>query len=361
MRFTLAYAALLAGTGAALVAAFYVFIGVAGFVRPGTRPTTTEGDGEIPAIAAAEPADPLLANVGFIAIVVTIVALAMWTGWLIAGRLLRPLQTIDAAARRVGHGDVSTRVRLRGPDDEFAHLATVLNSMLDRIQQSLDAYRRFAANASHELQTPLAASRAMLSVALDAPAETDFVALARRLNTVNEHSIATVEALLDLSDTDQPLVDAAPADLAEVAREQLDLLAGAADGAGLTVTRRLRPAPVLGNRVLLARVVANLVQNAVRHNRTAGAVVVRTGSVDDESFLEVANTGPIVDPDDIGTLTEPFVRRRGRAAGPLDGHGLGLAIVASVVRAHRARLGIVPRAEGGLVVRVVFAADDAEE
>lgn len=361
-RFTIAYAGLLGGTGVTLVVLFYAYLDVANLVQVGVRPT--EADGGVPpeswtgdetASAASRP----VANAGLIVLVLVVVLVAMWIGWLIAGRLLRPLDAINETAVRVGHGDLSRRVELTGPDDEFANLARVLNAMLDRIRQSVEAHRRFAANASHELRTPLATNRAMLSVALDDPADADLVRLASRLQQVNEHSIETVEALLDLADIGQAPLDLEAVDLARITAGQVEDLRGETGARSVAVTTDLRPAPAYGSRVLLTRLVANLLQNATRHNHDGGEVWVRTGDRDGAAWVEVANTGAVVPPEVAPTLVDPFVRRRGRTedrtGGPGSaGRGLGLAIVDSIATAHRARLDVVPRDGGGLRVTVLL-------
>jgi len=357
-RFAFAYAALLAGTGLVLVALFYAYVRVAGLVQVGTRPTVATGVVEAPAVEAVR-ADPLLTDLGFLTFAALLIVLAMWIGWLIAGRLLRPLDAIHQAARRVSQGDMTMRAALAGPDDEFAQLARVFNGMLDRIQQSLETHRRFAANASHELRTPLATNKAMLSVALDRPEDTDFVELARRLRTVNQHSIDTVEALLDLADAEQPAAHLDPVDLAELAREQIDVVRAEADAKRIAISHHLDPAPARGSPVLLSRVLANLLQNAVRHNVVAGRVVVRTGRRNGAAHVRIENTGPTVPDDLVGTLTEPFVRHRGRAADMSEGGlGLGLAIVASIARAHGARMELEPRIGGGLAASFSLPSPD---
>lgn len=357
-RFTLAYAGLLGGTGVTLVLLFYAYVDLAGLAQAGVRPTEADGASSAPPAPTvdATPAGPtVITNAGFIAAVCLVVLIAMWIGWLIAGRLLRPLDAINDTAIRVGYGDLSSRVELTRPDDEFANLARVLNAMLDRIRQSVEAHRRFAANASHELRTPLATNKAMLSVALDDPADTDLLELASRLQQVNQHSIETVEALLDLADIGQGPLDLEVVDLAELTAGQVEDQLRDVDARSITVTTDLRTTPAYGSRVLLTRLVANLLQNAVRHNHDGGAIWVRTAERDGAACVEVANTGAVVPPDVAPTLVDPFVRRQGRTEDQGDGgRGLGLAIVDSIATAHRARLDVSPCAGGGLRVTVLL-------
>jgi two-component system sensor histidine kinase VanS len=277
----------------------------------------------------------------------------MGAGWLIAGRLLRPLDRINDTALQVGHGDLTRRVDLLGPDDEFANLARVLNTMLDRLHDSLEAHRRFAANASHELRTPLATDKAMLTVALDDPADTDFIGLAERLLISNQESIDTVEALLDLSDAQHGAIESEPVDLAVLAEEALAAARDAVDARAIRVETRLDPAVTVGDPVLWRRLVTNLLQNAVRHNRDGGTIWLRTGDADGRPFFESANTGDVLDPATMPTLVEPFTRTRGRTGSGKDSNrGLGLTIVAAIAAAHRADVEHRARAGGGLIVRV---------
>lgn len=350
-RFTVAYAALLAGTGVVLVALFYTYIGVAGFVSPGVAPTEAADTGDLPVVEASTPADPIAANIGFIGLAILVVLAAMWVGWFVAGRLLRPLDSIHRAALDVSRGDMSTRVPPLAPEDEFARLAHVFNGMLDRIQQSIDTHRRFAANASHELRTPLATNKAMLALAADRPDETDFAQLVARLDAVNQHNIDTVEALLDLADAEQTISDPQTVDLAEVVRDQLDIVRNGAQARQLTISEYLGPARVAGSGVLLTRLVANLLGNAVRHNMRGGTILVRTDTLDGIAELRVENSGAALSTTEVSTFTEPFVRHQGRTDPAEDGGlGLGLAIVSSIARAHRARLMLRPRLGGGMIV-----------
>lgn len=349
-RFTLAYAVLLAATGAALVALFFTYISVAGFVRVGTRATAPDRSAPVlPPSPEPAPADPVVANIGFMSVAIAVVFIAMWAGWLIAGRLLRPLDAIHHAAQGISRGELSTRVGLTRPDDEFADLARVFNQMLDRIQHSLETHRRFAANASHELRTPLATNKAMLAVALDRPEDTDFISLAQRLHEMNQHSIDTVEALLDLAEADHSIPGRECVDLADLAREQIVALQDEAEDAGIVILDRLQPAPVLGNRVLLIRLLANLLQNSVRHNVPLGTVMAHSSVEHGKARVIITNTGPTIPDALLATLTEPFVRRAGRTASTSPGGaGLGLAIVSAIAQAHGTRIDLSAEPHGGL-------------
>jgi signal transduction histidine kinase len=265
-----------------------------------------------------------------------------------------------------------------GPRDEIRDLADTFDAMLERLDRSFDGQRRFIALASHELRTPLTITRTVLEVALDDPATpAETRALGDRLLGVTARHERLIDGLLTLAVAEQAPAAAEDADLADLARTVVAQAAGEAGRAGVAVEADLAPAPVTGDPLLLERLVQNLVDNAVRHNAQGGFVTVRTGpaggagggpgghgvgaSVGAEVVVE--NSGPVVPPDAVPALTEPFhqhgggpgadaARRRHRA---LDGGaGLGLSIVAAVATAHAGTLHLAPRPAGGLRATVTL-------
>ena len=285
--------------------------------------------------------------------IAALVVFGLVGGWLLAGFVLRPLSRITDAANRARDGHLDHRVTLPGPRDELTDLADALDAMLDRVERTIDEERRFAANASHELRTPHAIIRTMVEVAQADPAGRDVDVLLQRVASTNERAIATTEALLTLAQVGRGLTrETDDVDLAELAASALEDVKADAAARSIRGTVSLPATFVTGNRALLSRLVANLVQNAIQHNVAGGWVDVRL----DPSGLVVENSGAVLDAATAATLTEPFVRGAGRTRGS-GGHdvaGLGLAIVASIVRAHRGALFVDARAEGGLRVRVVL-------
>jgi two-component system sensor histidine kinase VanS len=282
-------------------------------------------------------------------------------GWFLSGRMLRPLKRINAVAQRVAAGALDDRVRLTGPHDEFHQLADTFDSMLDRLQHAFEEQRRFTANASHELRTPYAISRSMIDVAQADPDGVDLPKLLRRLDETNRRGADTVAALLTLASLDyaQGVLDE-PVDVADLAADVIDELAPLAAAAGIEVSSTLGEGDIDGRTALVRQLIANLVLNGIRHNAPGGTVDVTTRSHDSGAVeLTVLNTGPVVPPELVGTLTEPFVRGAGRvapgSARPAgEGSGLGLALVARIAEVHGAVLWLVPRQQGGLTVRVTF-------
>lgn len=288
-----------------------------------------------------------------------VLLLGLVGGWFLAGRMLAPLRRIGTAARYAANGSLSHRIALAGPGDEFRELADVFDTMLASLEAHVAEQRRFAANASHELRTPLAISQAILDVARDDPAP-DVEALVQRLGAVNARAIALTEALLLLSRADRRSFARELVDMSLVAEEAAETLLPLAERRGVGLDVVAHPARTVGSPALLSQLTTNLVQNAIVHNLPEGGTVwVRTGMWQGAVMLRVENTGGVVDPRILPTLTEPFQRGTERTHGGQPDHagtGLGLAIVHSIARAHDARLTIAPRPVGGLAVTVELVA-----
>ena len=278
--------------------------------------------------------------------------LSLALGWVVAGRVLRPLQRITATAKRLSEHTLHQRIALQGPDDELKELADTFDGMLTRLDAAFDSQRRFAANASHELRTPLAISRTEVDVALADPHTTpaELRAMAERVRDATQRSERLIEGLLTLARSERELRLREPVDLAELAAGALEHARHQDGAAGLHVVTRLGPAPVAGDPALLDRMVANLVENGVRHNQPGGWLEVATGTDGGRAFVQVANGGPAIPADQVDALFEPFHRLDGRVASPTRGAGLGLSIVRSVARAHSGHAHARALPDGGLEV-----------
>jgi signal transduction histidine kinase len=277
-----------------------------------------------------------------------VIALAAVLGWIFAGRALRPVQRITMAARAASEHDLSARVLPTGPRDELRELAETFDEMLGRLQAAFEGQQRFIANASHELRTPLAVMRATVDVVLDNPAATpgDLRAMGADIRAAVDHAEQLIGALLLLARNERGLTVREEVDLATVAEDVLDALGDR------QVHASLEPAVVAGDPVLAERLVANLVDNALRYNRPDGEVWVSTRMAAGGGELVVANTGPVVDPADAGRIFQPFERLSDRTS--RDGFGLGLAIVASIAAIHGGTAAACPRDGGGLSVTVTI-------
>jgi signal transduction histidine kinase len=295
----------------------------------------------------------------FSAIALGVIAvLAAAIGWLIAGRVLRPLSTITAAAKRISATSLHERLALHGPDDELKELADTLDSLLARLQASFDAQRRFTANASHELRTPLTRERTLLQVTLADPASTTSTwrAVSRELLASNAEQERLIEAMLTLASSEAGAGQQEPADLAVITRAAVAAARPEISRLGLHVQADTRPAVLDGDPLLVQQLVSNLIDNAVRHNIPGGDVQVTTGTSGGHAVLSVTNSGQVIPPAEVARLFQPFQRLGPRPARRDGGHGLGLSIVRAIATAHAAAIGARAQPGGGLAVDVTFPA-----
>jgi two-component system sensor histidine kinase VanS len=272
-------------------------------------------------------------------------------GWVLAGRMLAPLARITAATRRAGGGSLGHRIRLEGRRDEFRELADTFDAMLGRLEAHVEEQRRFAANASHELRTPLAVTQTLLEVAREDP-HRDVDELMDRLHAVNTRAIDLTQALLLLTRADQAFTPER-VDLSLLVEEAAETLLPLAEKNGLTLAASPDAAVAHGSPVLLLQLATNLIHNAIVHNvGPAGSVRVTTRAGAGWAELRVENTGEVLAPGLVATLTEPFQRGTSRVRGDHAGVGLGLAIATRIAEAHHGSLVLAPRDGGGLVVTV---------
>ena len=276
-------------------------------------------------------------------------------GWLVAGRALRPVHAITGAARRASEENLGERLALAGPDDELKELADTYDAMLARLDAAFASQRRFVANASHELRTPLTVMRTAIDVTLAKPDRTpaQLEDMAVEVAAAVDRAEALIEALLTLARSDRGPVSREGADLAVLAEDAVDAAGPAIRAGSLRLETALTAAPTNGDLVLLDRMVANLVDNAVRHNQPGGWIQVATGMRGDAAYLAVTNGGPKIEPDLAPLLFEPFRQLYDPAAGPA-GAGLGLSIVRSVAVAHLGDVIARARQAGGLDVSVLL-------
>jgi signal transduction histidine kinase len=307
-----------------------------------------------------------------------------WLGWLLAGRTVRRVTAITAAARGIDASHLHTRVGRAGPGlagpgrarDEVAELADTLDAMLDRLERACVVQRRFFADAVEAMKAPMAQQRALVEGALDragTPGQLDQLHAA--LLEVTERQERLIDELLTLARSEGAITAPVPVELADIAYRVSDGLEREARRAGIELRVSAGPARTPGDPVLLERLARNLLQNAVRYNTADGWVRVATGTDGDTVHLIVANTGPVVPTGEVPALFEPFRRLAGCAGPPEPGRngppepgcagpgglglspaGLGLSIVRSVAQAHGGRVSAAPRDGGGLVVEVTLPA-----
>jgi signal transduction histidine kinase len=315
-----------------------------------------------PAQAAQRAADShqLLVNSGIALAIVAV--LALLACWFVAGRMLRPIRTITRTARRISSTSLHERLALDGPQDELKELGDTLDDLFARLDAAFEAQRQFVANASHELRAPLTRQRALIQVALGDPDANlgSLRAAHERVLASEEQLEQMIDALLTLTRGEAGLQRQEPLDLAALASRAL--LARESDAAdqGLDVRTTLVPAPAVGDPRLVERLIANLIDNAIRHNTAAGHVEITTGTRDARAFLTVANSGPTISPEELPRLLQPFQRLHGTRTNHASGNGLGLAIVDAIATAHHATLSAEPRPGGGLRVEVRFPLTSVE-
>ena len=281
-------------------------------------------------------------------------------GWVVAGRVLRPVRTISATARQISASNLNERLSHDGPDDEFRELAATLDDLLGRLQAAFDSQRRFVANASHELRTPLTLDRALLERALRKPEPTQafWRATCERLLVSSQQQDRLIEALLTLARSETGLSTCESFELSTAIDTVLLSPELDAGHTGLRIETEIGPASVTGDPRLVERLVRNLVDNAIRYNQPSGRVDIAARTRSDHAVLVVANTGPAISAHDIDRLFQPFRRLAPHRSGQRDGTGLGLSIVKAIADAHDATITATAQQHGGLRIEVSFPPPD---
>ena len=350
LRLTLSYAGFLLLAGALLLAVVWVFL--LRYVPDGVIVASTPREG-VPGLFVPNRTDLQRAFAPRAAAALAfLLVLGLVGGWFLAGRVLSPLTRITEATRAAATGSLSHRIDLPGRRDEFRELADAFDGMLARLEAHVGEQQRFAANASHELRTPLAITQTLLEVARKDP-DRDPRELVDRLLDVNARAIDLTEALLLLSRADQRSGPGEVVDLSLLADEAAETLLPLAEEHGVDVRVSGGITPAVGSRTLLLQLTTNLLHNAIVHNAGDGGTVwVTTGTTAGTAVLSVENTGDVLAPELVATLTEPFRRGTDRVRGGSAGVGLGLAIVERIAQAHRGALALDARPGGGLRVAV---------
>nr|ALK27910.1 putative histidine kinase [Streptomyces sp. DSM 11171] len=378
LRMTLLYGGLFLVSGASLLAITYVLVRHAVGAPPAKEPLPLAPD-DASTMLPPRPeargrkvytADDLarqtdevmhefLVQSGFALALMLVISIVL--GWIVAGRMLRPLRMITATAQDISATSLHQRLDLAGPDDELKELGHTFDSLLGRLETAFEAQRRFVANASHELRTPLARQRALGQVVLGDPE-----ASVESLRSAHERILAAgvqqeqlIEGLLTLAKSQGGIDVREPFDLARLTVEVVYSRRAEAQFRSVTFHPSVSPALAVGHRNLAERLVTNLVDNAMRHNTPNGWIQVVTGTSEGRATITVTNSGPVVPPDAIDQLFQPFQRLGATRAARAEGHGLGLSIVQAVAYAHDATLTTVARPEGGLSISVGFPAVSA--
>jgi signal transduction histidine kinase len=385
LRLTALYGALFLASGAGLLAititnvlargwpppsmtSFGIARGASGQLQGGAKEAGLHPPGtpnarmhQLLASAAAQAArqhaaavDQLLTGSAVALGIMAVVSVAL--GWIVAGRVLRPLREMTAAAQRISEDNLGERLAVPGPGDELKDLGDTIDGLLDRLEGAFTAQRQFVANASHELRTPLTLTRTLLQTAITDPRPT--LAAYRRTCedalAAGDQQEQLIEALLTLARSQRGLDRRDPLDLAVIASRVLHAREPDAAYRGLAISSSITAAPVLGDARLLERLAANLIDNAIRHNLPGGRLDLQVTASGSHPTLKITNTGPLIPAGQASRLLQPFQRLSATRPADDEGLGLGLAIVAAIAKAHNASFTINPDPHGGLDIAVGF-------
>jgi len=350
-RMTLLYGAVICASGVAL-------LGVTQLLAPGlfTRQQHGQAGPGHPGLDQPQPSaiPPAFWNDVIALAIMTVFSLA--AGWLIAGRFVRPLRSIITTARDISASSLHRRLGVRGRGDEFTELGQTLDDLFGRLEASFQAQRHFIANASHELRTPLTAGRALLQVALTNPEPTveALRATCEELVELGDQQERLIKALLALASSQRGIGLLECLDLADIAGDVILTRQEEATRHGIHLRSALGAAPVTADPNLTESLIANLLDNAIRHNLPGGQAEISTALTTAGVFVSVSNTGPRIPPDAVEDLFQPFRQLGVQRTLHGEGHGLGLAIVRAITDAHGAALTARARPAGGLDIKVTF-------
>jgi signal transduction histidine kinase len=361
-RMTLLYGAVICASGVALLGVTQLL--APGLLQHGVHKKT--GPGQPGAVTAGHPTRIPVGSEVFWADVAVLVIMAVFSlavGWLIAGRFVRPLRAIITNARDISASNLHRRLGVRGRGDEFTELGETLDGLFGRLEASFQAQRHFIANASNELRTPLSAGRALLQVALADPESTveTLRATCEELVELGDQQERLIAALLALASSQRGIGQLECLDLADITRDALLARQEEAERHGIHLRTALAAAPVTADPSLTESLVANLLDNAIRHNLPGGQAEISTALTTAGAVVSVSNTGTLVPPDAVQDLFQPFRQLGTQRTRRGEGHGLGLAIVRAIADAHGAALTARVRHAGGLDIEVTFPLTSAAQ
>lgn len=357
LRLTLLYSGMFLLLGTALIGIILVFVwrgDVIGSSSVSVAVPSPSGGPVQDAVTQQHSADVArLLAVSWLTLAFTAAASAP-LGWFVAGRMLRPLRQMTTSARTISAGNLHDRLALAGPEDEFKQLGDTFDELLARLEASFAAQRRFVANAAHELRTPLTLERTLLQVAVADPNASveSLRAACEELLVSGRSQERLLEALLTLATSERGLEHRERLDLAALTERALVRVETEVATRSLEVKPALHAAALTGDESLIERLIANLLDNAISHNYEGGWVAVETATESGRAVLRVANSGPVIYPDEVEPMFEPFHRGGADRTGANGHHGLGLSIARAVVRAHDGEITAAPQPGGGLVVTV---------
>ena len=364
LRLTLIYGALFLASGAGLLAITYLLFAESRTVFIARNDGTTVS----PSVRNAAWDEGRRWHAAALHLLLTRSAIALGImaatsvalGWLMAGRALRPIRAMTEQARHISEHNLNQRLAVTGPNDELKDLADTFDGLLGRLDTAFTAQKHFVANASHELRTPLTLQRTLIEVTLADPDTSPHAlrALCQRLLTLGGSQERLIDALLTLASSQRGLQRRECVDLRSVVTTVLNE-PGRHQADQPTITADLDPARTSGSPRLLERLTANLIDNATEYNTPDGWVHVHTGTHDNHAVLRISNSGPVIPPNQMASLFQPFHRQQTRTT-HANHHGLGLSIVAAIADAHHATITATPISHGGLHCTITFPAEPAQ-
>lgn len=377
LRLTLLYSGLFLICGAALLTITYLLVrhstGTVVRTPSGVSVSAPVGASEVPKNGLSSPQlqgqihqleaarahqhatelHQLLVQSGIALAIMTIVSIVL--GWLVAGRALRPLRTMTETTRAISAHNLTDRLELPGPRDELKELGDTIDGLLARLEAAFEAQRRFVANASHELRTPLTMMRTSVDVATRKPGMVppQVTALGDKVRKGLDQADRLLESFLMLARAERgALLEPTSVPLGRLVAAAIDTHREAIAEKRVTIRQTLEQVEVTGSEPLLARMVENLIDNAIRHNEPEGWMHVGTAVNRGAGQLLVESGGPRLDEGQVRKLAQPFRRLARDRTGSEDGVGLGLSIVAAIVAAHDGSLELHARPDGGLRVTI---------
>jgi signal transduction histidine kinase len=293
-------------------------------------------------------------------------ALGLCGGLLMSRGVLARIETINRASDRVMAGELGRRIPVRGTNDEFDRLAGNLNLMLDRIERLMDGMRQVTDNIAHDLRSPLGRLRSRIEMALIADEGPEYYReVLRQTNDEVDHLLATFNALLDIAEAEagSPRAEMSELNLVELVGDLVELYEPSADEKGLTLTAALPGGrlEMRGNRHLLSRALANLVENAIKYTPSPGTIAIALAATEDAAQLVIADSGPGIPADARERVFDRFVRLEASRTTP--GNGLGLSLARAVIRLHGGTVALADNAPGlrAIVALPLPAANGAAE
>jgi signal transduction histidine kinase len=292
-------------------------------------------------------------------------ALLAWGAHWLYGKALKPVDDIVAAAEHITADRLDQRLPVGGTLDEISHLTTVLNRMIDRLQQSFEQARRFSADASHELKTPLTIIRGELEIALRS-GDISHAVEKTMLDLLDETGrlVHIVEGLLLLSQADAGKFpvgaeDIALTELVEELAEDIEIMGDRLEiGVKLDLSPDVR---VKGSPQFIRQLVLNLFDNAIKYNQPNGTIRCELTTAGSMAVFRIANTGAGIPPNDRERIFNRFFRvesSRARTDVSGGGQGLGLSIAREIVRAHGGALTLEPSEPGWTIFQFTIPLSD---